>query len=143
MYNPTQIEVREFFFNILAKDKAKIALTDLEKMALSVILQHPEYNEILNNKDKYLTYQWNIDEGNTNPFLHLSMHLTLIEQISINQPTGIKDSFYKLCKKYGTEHEAFHQLIDCLGEMLWQAQKYKSAPDVNLYLDCINNKIRV
>lgn len=142
MYNPTQIEVREFFFNIIAKDKAKTALTDLEKIALSIILQHSEYNTILNNKEKYLTYQWHVEDGNTNPFLHLSMHLTLIEQISIDQPSGIKDAFYQLCHKYGDEHTAIHQLMDCLGEMLHQAQKYKTQPDVNLYLTCINNKIR-
>ncbi len=91
MFNPTQADVRNFFFDVFGKAKQNIALSDLEKIAYGVILEHPEYHEVLQNKDKYLEVQYLPEMGQTNPFLHLSMHLTIIEQLSINQPIGISE----------------------------------------------------
>lgn len=141
MFNPSQLDVRNFFFNVYQKHTEQQILTDLEKIALSVIFEHPEYEKFLKNKDKYLTYQWVVDNNETNPFLHLSMHMTILEQVSINQPFGIKTLYNDLCKKFETTHNAEHELMDCIAEMLWQAQKNNSAPDQNIYFECIQQKL--
>lgn len=141
MFNLNHTDVRNFFFSVYEKSESKEELTDLEKIAYSVILEHPEYYDVLKNKVKYLDYQWSVESGQTNPFLHLSMHLTIIEQLSINQPVGITDLFVQLCTKFTSKHDAEHQLIDCIGEMLWQSQQTNTAPDALIYLDCINKKL--
>lgn len=143
MYNLNQIDVRNFFFELYQKFENKEALSELEKIAYCVILAHPEYNHVLNNKPKYLDSIWPIENGETNPFLHLSMHLTILEQLSINQPFGIRDLFQKLVDKFKDKHESEHHLIDCLGEMLWQAQKSQTPPDPTVYLACINKKLNL
>lgn len=141
MYNPTLTDVRNFFFEVYDKHKNNIILTDLEKIALSIILKHPEYENILSNKNKYLNYQWLPENGETNPFLHLSMHMSIQEQLSINHPPSIVELFKKLCIKYTDEHEASHQLMDCIVEMLWQSQKNNTQLDMDLYLSCIKSKL--
>ncbi len=141
MFNPSQQDVRNFFFDVYQKHREQQMLTDLEKIALSVVFEHPEYEKVLKNKDKFLTYQWLADDGETNPFLHLSMHMTILEQLSINQPIGIKTLYNDLCKKFETEHSAQHELMDCIAEMIWQAQKSHTAPDQNIYFECIKQKL--
>ena len=141
MFNPTQADVRNFFFDVFSKARQNLGLTDLEKIAYSVILEHPEYDEVLSNREKYLDFQYLPQMGQTNPFLHLSMHLTIIEQLSINQPPGINELFKQMCQKTTDEHEACHEFIDCLGEMIYQSQCGHNAPDVNIYFACINKKL--
>lgn len=141
MFSPSQKDVRNFFFAVMEKQHNSMSLTDLEKIALSIILEHAEYAPILNNRDKYLDYQWTVDMGQTNPFLHLSMHMSIIEQLSIDQPAGIKALFSELCKKFQDQHRASHELMECLGEMLWQAQANNTPPDIEIYFSCINNKL--
>lgn len=141
MYNLSQHDVRKFFFEVYAKSIKKEPLTELEKIAYSLILEHPEYTNILQNEDKYLTYNWSVENGETNPFLHLSMHLSILEQLSIDQPFGIKDLYQKLCEKYGDKHDADHQLMDCLSEMIWRAQRDNTQPNPQIYFDCINKKL--
>lgn len=142
MFNLSQPEVRNFFFSVYQRANNSEELTDLEKITHSVILEHPEYHDILSNKEKYLDYEWYVDDGQTNPFLHLSMHLTILEQLSIDQPVGIKDLFNQLCNKFARRHEAEHHLIDCIAEMLWQSQRNGTAPDAAIYLSCINKKLK-
>ncbi|MFN8771326.1 MAG: DUF1841 family protein [Neisseriaceae bacterium] len=141
MFNPSQADVRNFFFTVYEKHKAQANLEDLERIALSVILEHPEYDKYLSNREKYINHQWLPEHGETNPFLHLSMHMSIIEQLSINQPFGITDLYKELCKKFGSELNAQHEMMDCLAEMLWQAQKNNLLPDLHTYLECIKNKL--
>lgn len=143
MFNPTQLEVREFFFNSYNKGINNQILTDLEKISYSLILEHQEYHHILQNPNKYLDYQWYPESGETNPFLHLSMHLTVIEQLSIDQPQGISSLFEQMCKVTEDKHKVYHELIDCLGEMLWQSQKNNTTPDATIYFECIKHKLNL
>ncbi len=141
MFNPSSEDVRNFFFEVYAKSSNKLPLSDMEKMAYSIILEHPEYNQILANKEKYLSYNWLPEHGQINPFLHMSMHLAIIEQLSINQPVGIKDLYQELCNKIQDEHKTHHELMDCIAEMIWIAQSNNMSPDVNVYFKCINKKL--
>ena len=141
MFNPSQADVRNFFFDVYVKGSLNQQLTDLEKIAHEVIVKHPEYYDILANREKYLEFKWLPEMGETNPFLHLSMHLTLIEQLSIDQPHGIKQLFANMCLKTQDEHKSAHEFIDCLGEMLWQAERNQTQPSMAVYFNCINKKL--
>ncbi|MDD3266241.1 MAG: DUF1841 family protein [Burkholderiales bacterium] len=141
MFNPSVSDVRNFFFDTFEKGQNNQNLTDLEKIAYSIILEHPEYHLVLGNRDKYLGQNWVPESGETNPFLHMSMHVSILEQLSINQPFGIKDLYLGLCKKYGNEHDAAHEVMDCLAEMVWQAQYNNMQPDPQVYLSCLNKKL--
>jgi hypothetical protein len=76
----------------------------------------------------------------TNPFLHLSMHLSISEQLSIDQPAGVKLRYLALAARLGDEHAAQHAVMDCLAEMIWQAQRQNLPPDALAYLECLDKK---
>lgn len=141
MFNPSVNDVRNFFFDTFAKANQQQVLSDLEKMAYSVIMEHPEYHVVLRDREKYLNYNWLPDAGETNPFLHLSMHMSIWEQLSIDQPIGVKALYLEICEQTGDEHEAQHQVLDCLAEMVWQAQYSNMQPDPNIYLSCLRRKL--
>lgn len=140
MFNPTRDQVRDFFFDAWRKFNARQTLTDLEKIAVEHITRHPEYHAILAQPERYQQQDWRPEMGETNPFLHLSMHLSISEQLSIDQPTGVKSRYLALAEKLGDEHAAQHIVMDCLAEMIWQAQRNNQPPDALAYLECLDNK---
>ena len=140
MFNPSRKEARQFFFDAWRKHRDGQPLTPLESITLDVELMHPEYHAILEDAEKYLDRDYLPELGETNPFLHMSMHLAINEQLSIDQPPGIKSSFDALCVKYGDTHDALHQVMDCLAEMVWHAQKSGVTPDGREYLACLKKK---
>ena len=137
MFNPTRDQVREFFFGVRAKSAAGAALTPLEAIALSIVLEHPEYHAILDDPERYRERTWTPEGGETNPFLHLQMHLAIEEQISIDQPQGIRAAVGDLARRHDSEHAARHDVMDCLAEMIWQAQRNGTGFDNAAYIDCI------
>ena len=141
MFNPSREEVRRFFCNTWQKTQANSPLTALEAIARDWLLQHPEYESLLADAEAAQSQDFDIGQGQSNPFLHLSMHLSIAEQISIDQPIGIRDAFQLLAARLG-EHEAHHQIMECLGEMLWNAQRNGTAPDASGYIDCILRRTR-
>ena len=140
LFNPSRGEVREFFFNAWSQFKAQKPLTDLEKIALAVINMHPEYQAILDAPEQYKSQEYFPEFGETNPFLHMSLHLSILEQVSINQPTGIADIYQRLKLKYQDEHDAQHTILECLGEAIWQAQRNNTALDANFYVQLMQQK---
>ncbi len=140
MFNPSRDQVRQFFFDAWAKFRTGQPLTDLEAMAARHIGHHPEYQAVLENPDHYRDRNWPPELGETNPFLHLSMHLSIAEQLSIDQPTGVKARYLALAEKLGDEHAAQHAVMDCLAEMVWRAQRDNLPPDGVAYLLCIEKK---
>ena len=140
MFNPTRDQAREFLFDLWAKHRAGEPLTALESMALAVILEHPEYHGVLDDRERHLDREWKPEGGETNPFLHLQMHLAIEEQVSIDQPPGIREAMGKLARKHDSEHDARHDVMDCLAEMVWNAQRHGTGFDNSAYLDCIARK---
>jgi len=137
LFNPTRDQVREFFFDLWAKSRAGGELSALESMALALVMEHPEYQDVLANPGRYRDREWKPEGGETNPFLHLSLHLAIEEQVSIDQPPGIREAVRKLAAKHGSEHEARHAVMDCLAEIVWQAQRNGAPFDNAAYLDCL------
>jgi hypothetical protein len=134
MFNPSREEVREMFFGTWRKYRAGEPLAGIETIALQVILLHPEYHAILDHPERYRDRDY-ADESN--PFLHMSLHLALEEQLSIDQPPGVVQRFGLLVSSFQDRHEALHQALECLGETVWRAQRERAAPDAAAYLECL------
>ena len=140
MFNPSRDQARDFLFEAWRKYRANEPLSALETIAVEAISQHPEYHALLESRDKYVERDYAPKQGETNPFLHLSMHLAIREQIAIDQPRGVRAAHQKLAQKLDSVLDAEHEMMDCLAEMIWQAQRNKTAPDAVLYLACLTGK---
>ena len=135
MFTPSQHDVRRFFCEAYRKHQQQDILTPLEAIARDWILQHPEYHAALRDVEEALAADYSVEQGQTNPFLHLSMHLSITEQISIDQPPGIRAAFQMLAQRRGSEHDAHHEIMEALGEMIWASQRSGQPPDGHAYLD--------
>ncbi len=144
MFNLTRDQTRDFFFDAWRKFRANEPLSAMETITVEVIAMHPEYHTMLENHDRYLENYRDRDYppefGETNPFLHLGMHIAIREQISFDQPAGVRGHHQVLTKKYSSVADAEHEMMDCLAEMIWQAQRNKSAPDAAVYMACLVKK---
>lgn len=143
LFNPSRDQVRQFFFDSWSKFKQQSPLSDLEAKALQVMHMHPEYHVVLNAPERYLEQAYFPEMGETNPFLHMSLHLSVLEQLDINQPTGILQAYRSLQQKQADPHHAQHSLMDCLAETLWHAQRTGQPLDAEAYLACMQLKINV
>lgn len=140
MFTPSQHDVRRFFCETFRKQRANEILTPLEAIARDWIVQHPEYEDALADVDAALAADYAVERGQSNPFLHMSMHLSIAEQISIDQPPGIRAAFIGLAQRLGSEHEAHHQIMECLGEMIWTSQRSGLPPDGAAYIECVKRR---
>ncbi|CAN5293938.1 DUF1841 family protein [soil metagenome] len=140
MFAPSQLEVRRFFCATYRKLKAGAPLIPMEALAADWIAEHPEYHAELADEAAALEAVYSVEEGRTNPFLHLSMHLTITEQHAIDQPTGIRQALELLAAKRNSLHDAHHVAMDALGEMIWASQRSGLPPDGHAYLDSVRMK---
>ena len=127
-------DARRYFIEVRRKYSNNQALEPLEQLILDVILTHPEYHDLLERKEDVLKEDYLPEQGNMNPFLHMSMHIAIKEQIQTDRPAGISALCESLLKKYGDQHEMEHQVMECLGESLWLAQRNNCMPDERAYL---------
>ncbi|MEW5966473.1 MAG: DUF1841 family protein [Pseudomonadota bacterium] len=141
MFNPSRDQVRQFFFDVWAKYRAGQPLAGAEQPALDTVLSHPEYHALLDQPDRFLGRDYLPEDGETNPFLHLSMHLAIAEQLAIDQPPGIRARYAELLDQYGNAMDVQHAIMDCLGEMIWQVQRHQIAFDSAAYLRCLDQRL--
>ena len=139
MFDPTREQVRDSFFEAWRKYRAGAPLVGMEALALEVILAHPEYHGMLASPARYREKDY-VDEAN--PFLHMSLHVALEEQLSIEQPPGITARFQALLARRGERHQAVHEAIECLAQTMWRAQRDGTPPDAQAYLDCLSARLR-
>ena len=140
MFDPSRDQVRDTFFGAWRKYRAGQPIAGVESLALDVILAHPEYHDVLANPARYHDRDYT-DEAN--PFLHMSMHVALQEQLSIDQPPGIVARWRQLLERCaGDRHAAMHQAIECLAETMWRAQREGVPPDAAAYLECLAARAR-
>ena len=142
MFNPSRDEVRRFFFDTWGKYRRGETLSGLEATALEVIVLHPEYHALLEDAERIAQREFAPEGGELNPFLHLSLHLAVEEQLSIDQPRGLREAYEQLLVGTGSEHDAKHAVLECLGETIWQAQRSGTAPDEHAYLECVARKAK-
>ncbi|MBC7648361.1 MAG: DUF1841 family protein [Vitreoscilla sp.] len=140
MFTPSQADVRRFFCAVHAKTQSSQPLEALEIIASQWMAEHPEYHADFANADTALEKMYDVEGGKTNPFLHLSMHLSISEQCSIDQPRGIRQAVELLTAKRDSLHDAHHEAMDCLGQMVWESQRAGQPPDGASYIDCVQRR---
>ncbi|GMR05507.1 MAG: DUF1841 family protein [Gammaproteobacteria bacterium] len=139
LYGKDRGGMRQVFFNTWQKYKQSQALQGVESLLIDVILLHPEYHSILENQDKYLDFDFPPEQGQGNPFLHMSLHVTIEEQLSIDNPPGIRQHFQTL-QQSRDKHDALHVLLECLAEAIWKAQRHETSELEKDYLACITEQ---
>ena len=140
MFTPTRDEARRFFVDAWATYRAGAPIEGLERTAVDLVAMHPEYHAIVEAPERHLERDFVPESGTVNPFLHLSLHLAIAEQVAIDQPRGIRAHFERLRASRADEHAALHALLECLGETLWQAQRLNTAPDEHVYRECLERQ---
>jgi hypothetical protein len=140
MFQPSQNDVRRFFCETYAKQRQGLPMTALETLAAGWVAEHPEYAPDLADLEAALAAVYTVDDGRTNPFLHLAMHLSISEQVSIDQPRGIRQAVELLAAKRNSLHDAQHEVMECLGEMIWASQRSGQPPDGLVYLDAVRRR---
>ena len=140
MFAPSQNDVRQFFCDTHARQRDGAPLTPMQARAADWIALHPEYHPELADLDAALAAVYDVEAGRTNPFLHLSMHVSIDEQIGIDQPRGIRQAVALLAARRGSLHAAQHEVMACLGEMIWASQRSGLPPDGEKYLECVRRR---
>ena len=140
MYQPSQHDVRRFFCEIWRRQRAGLPLEPLQAQAARWVTEHPEYDADLADEQAALAADYRVEDGRTNPFLHLSMHLSIDEQVSIDQPAGIRQAVQLLAARVGSLHAAHHEVMECLGDMLWASQRSGLPPDGHAYLEAVRRR---
>jgi hypothetical protein len=140
MFTPSRDEARRFLVEAWAKHRAGAPLAGLEQVAAGIIALHPEYHAVLEAPDRHVDADYRPETGAINPFLHLSLHLAVAEQLAIDQPPGIRAHLDRLARAKGDRHAALHAVQECLGEALWHAQRHGTPPDAAIYLACLERQ---
>lgn len=140
MFNPSQADVRRFFCSVYDKNKTGQAMEAIEIIASQWIDEHPEYHAELQDVDAALAKMAEVSTVQENPFLHLSMHLSLSEQCSIDQPRGIRQAVELLTRRRDSLHDAHHEAMECLGQILWESQRAGRPPDGDAYVDSVQRR---
>jgi len=136
MFGQNREELRRFFQTSWEKRRNSQPLQPLEHLVAQIIEQHPEYQRHLGDPDQ-LDRDFSPEQGETNPWLHMGMHITLAEQVSSDRPSGMRASYQQVLAHFGDHHAAEHAMMDCLGVALWEAQRGGTAPDEQRYLECL------
>jgi len=137
LIQPSQADVRTFFCTVYARARAGEPLDAMQTIASGWIDEHPEYHTVLADQDAALRAMFDPAREESNPFLHLSMHLSVSEQCSINQPRGIRQAVELLTHRHNSLHDAHHATMECLGTMIWESQRAGRPPDGEAYIACV------
>jgi hypothetical protein len=140
MFNPSQADVRRFFCSVHEKQRLQQPMEAIETLAAQWIAEHPEHHAELSDVDKAIARMGSPDPAGSNPFLHLSMHLSISEQCSIDQPPGIRQAVELLAARRGDLHVAHHEVMECLGTMLWESQRAGRPLDGQAYIEQVRQR---
>ena len=140
MFQPSQADVRRFFCGVHAKSQTGQPMEAIELLASQWIAEHPEFHAELSDLDGALARMNEVEPERVNPFLHLSMHLSISEQCSIDQPRGIRQAVELLTHRRNSLHTAHHEVMESLGEMIWQSQRDGRPPDGDVYVASVQSR---
>lgn len=136
-YSQSREQMRQLFIDSWSKHLTKAPMEPIEEMVAAVVAEHPEYHRLLEKADAALSRDFLPEFGESNPFLHMAMHIALREQLSSNRPHGIAEVYRRLLVKHAGPHEVEHHMTECLGQALWRAQRDRKEPDEQAYLECL------
>lgn len=135
MYTDNREAYRDVFFAVWQKHLKQLPLEPMEKQLIEVILLHPEYRTVLEDPATFQRQEFTPEE---NPFIHLSLHMTVREQIQLDRPIGVKQIYQTWCEQQ-TAHDAEHKMMMCLAQLLWKAQETGQPPDEKDYLTALQS----
>ncbi len=141
LYGKDRGSMRQVFFNTWQKYKRSQALQGVEPLLIDTILLHPEYHAILDDPESHMDRDYPPEQGMENPFLHMSLHMTIEEQLSMDNPAGTRQHFDTL-QQSREHHDALHILLECLAEAVWKAQRHESSDLEKDYLACVIEQVR-
>ncbi|MDG4549698.1 MAG: DUF1841 family protein [Candidatus Contendobacter sp.] len=142
MFGNDRDHLRRYYCTVWEKASAGQPLEPLEQIIAEAIREHPEYQPVLADADAALGREYTPEQGQTNPFLHLGMHIAIREQLGANRPAGVLDLYQRLCRRAGDAHAVEHRMMECLGETLWEAQRAGREPDERAYLERLRRLAR-
>jgi hypothetical protein len=137
MFSPDRDRLRRYLASAWSKSEAGLDLEPLERQIAALVREHPEYQSLLADREAAVARDFTPEAGASNPFLHLGLHLALLEQISTDRPPGIRNQYQRLVQRTGDAHAAEHLAMACLAEALWEAQRAQRQPDEDAYLECL------
>ena len=133
--NQSRSELRATYVAAWRKYRERAPMEPLEAQLADVIAAHPEYHDVLEAGETALQRDWTPEQGESNPFLHMGLHLAVRDQIGTDRPRGIRTVFENLAARRTSPHEAEHEIIECLAQALWDAQRSGRPPDEQAYLE--------
>jgi hypothetical protein len=139
MYGSDREGMRRVFVEAFRKAEEGRPLEPLERRVAEVAGLHPEYHALLRRGDGALGRDFPPELGQTNPFLHMGLHIGLREQLATDRPAGIAALYRGICLRTGDVHAAEHLMMECLAQSLWEAQRAGALPDEARYLDCLRS----
>ena len=137
LFSQDRGQIREVFFRAWRLHGEHRPLAGVEKLIVDIALQHPEYHALLEDPERFGERDYAPELGETNPFLHLAMHVAVMEQLAVDQPRGILARYRRLLQRLPGEHAVQHRIMECLGDMLWRAGRDQTAPDEKIYVECL------
>ena len=137
MFGQDRNQLRQMYLDAWQKHQAGTLLSPLEAMIAEIIVMHPEYHAMLEKGVDTLDKDFMPEQGESNPFMHMGMHIAIREQLGTDHPAGITTAHKKLLLRLQDPHEVEHQIMECLGQSLWEAQRNNTAPDETQYLQCV------
>lgn len=141
MFVDDRNDARRMFLDAWRKQQQGLPLQPLEALIADVVAWHPEYHELLGQGETALAEEFTPARGTTNPFLHMGMHIALREQTSTDRPGGIATLYHRAVERFGDPHRVEHEMMECLGEALWRAQRDNRLPDEVAYLECLKHRL--
>lgn len=142
LFSQNRDQIRRFFCDVRHKQLQHRPLEPLESLIAELIDLHPEYHALLDDPDKALDHDFQPEQGQANPFLHLGMHIAIREQLSVDRPAGIRALYQQFCRQLGDAHRTEHRIMEALGEILWEAQRAGTPPDEQRYLERLRQLTR-
>jgi hypothetical protein len=126
-------ELRRLYSDAWGKSRRGELLSPLEAQIAQVIDEHSEYQSLIENLRTDAEFL--PEQGQSNPFLHMGLHLALRDQVKTNRPAGIRSVFEQLSATVADRHAVEHAMLECLAESLWEAQQNHAMPDEERYLE--------
>ncbi|MDR2877047.1 MAG: DUF1841 family protein [Chromatiales bacterium] len=142
LFGQDRDSIRAVFVDAWRKHRARLPMQPLERLVAGVVERHPEYHAALESDEAPPDREYPPERGESNPFLHMGMHIALEEQLAAGRPAGLTEIYHALATRSGDAHQAEHRMIECLGEVLWRAQREGTMPDESAYLDCLRALVR-
>ena len=140
LYTTERQHLREVFFRAWRNYREQKPLEEMERVIVNIALRHPEYHNVLDDPSRHEDRDYLPESGQTNPFLHMALHIAIHEQLSTARPTGIREAYQALLRRFDDAHIAEHQMMDCLAQTLWQSQREQETPSETDYLACLGRR---